>query len=883
MTTNKFYRFVAVPFSTLLLLISVTSARASETTIRSPEQFSKLRGNLYNGLNNTSFLSNLTKSDSTDVVASNGIWTRSRPQWNVDYPFQYIPSNIEYPYQNIVVTAGSVTIADRSKIFASTAFGNSWLDITPVGFSSQIAPHLAIGANVYVKGNNSIWKSTGGSSWFRIPYNTINFGDLQGMHTIRINGTTALFISSFFGVYYTTDDGVSWTRFTNGLPLGSNGNLSRCFNFQSTSITATSNQYLYINCGGTIYRSFNANGGWMPMNTNGLPTGRLVKNIFPARDGSARLYATLGGFNCGIYRNDTNSEGTWAPACNVDLFGTQLSGVNSLVSDLFNSNIAYVNTDHTVFKTTNGGQTWAPFGMGLPNNISNQYLHTLAIDNNGLLAPRPTLYVSDYAGGVWTLNDTPNAGCTYNVTPVSPLIISAAGHYHPVTVTTQQGCVWAGTYSGTNNWLSVIEGAGAGSGNFIFRTTENNTNAARTDTIKVVGQTLTVKQEPHGVCNIPPVNISFGQTINESISTYECGSSFIYDSYTFSGSTGQQIAISMNSTEFYTVLQLTDSNGQLIGFNASEFPNKNSRIPTTGFIQLPSTGTFTIRAGSHLFEASYGNYTLNLMTNNPQNRTKFDFDGDGRADQAVFRTSDRVWYLLRSSSGFTAAQFGVSTDKITPADFDGDSKTDIAVFRDGIWYWLNSSNGAFNSVQFGQAGDIPVPADYTGDGRAELAVYRGGIWHTLNLANGGFQGVQFGISTDKPVPADFDADGKTDFAVYRNGVWYMLRSTAGFTAVQFGISSDKPTVGDYDGDGKADQAVYRSGVWYILGSTQGFYGFQFGIASDVPIAADYDGDGKTDVAVFRDGVWYMQHSQQGFGTVQFGTTNDRPIPAVFVP
>jgi len=265
-------------------------------------------------------------------------------------------------------------------------------------------------------------------------------------------------------------------------------------------------------------------------------------------------------------------------------------------------------------------------------------------------------------------------------------------------------------------------------------------------------------------------------------------------------------------------------------------------------------------------------------------KANFDFDGDGRSDISVFRPSDRVWYLLRSQSGFSSAQFGISTDKITPADFDGDGRADIAVFRDGVWYWLNSSNGSFNAVQFGIASDIPVPADYTGDGRAEIAVYRGGIWYTLDLANNQFQAVQFGISTDKPVPADFDGDGKTDYAVYRDGIWYLLRSSQGFTAVQFGISSDKPVVGDYDGDGKADQAVYRSGVWYVLGSIRGFYAVQFGIASDVPIAADYDGDGSTDIAVFRDGVWYwLQSSSNQFRAVQFGIANDKPIPAAFVP
>ena len=73
-------------------------------------------------------------------------------------------------------------------------------------------------------------------------------------------------------------------------------------------------------------------------------------------------------------------------------------------------------------------------------------------------------------------------------------------------------------------------------------------------------------------------------------------------------------------------------------------------------------------------------------TPNPNARTRFDFDGDGRADLVVFRESTGTWFMNRTAAGFNIQQFGQAGDKPVTADYDGDGKADIAVYRSGTWF-----------------------------------------------------------------------------------------------------------------------------------------------------------------------------------------------------
>lgn len=280
------------------------------------------------------------------------------------------------------------------------------------------------------------------------------------------------------------------------------------------------------------------------------------------------------------------------------------------------------------------------------------------------------------------------------------------------------------------------------------------------------------------------------------------------------------------------------------------------------------------------------------------NGTYNDYDGDGRTDVQVYRTSANRFFALSSlNSSLTEIPLGQSGDSVSlTVDFDGDGLSDFSTARynaEVLWRIRKSTTGQVDETRWGSStlGDFFASADYDGDGKFDIAVFRAGTWYIIESSTGTVRHDFWGASGDAPAPNDFDGDGKADFTIARSEggqrMWYTRMSSTGLTRViAWGLSSDAFFTGrtDFDGDSLADLLVIRnvSGqrVFYVLQSSNGVWQvIPWGLSSDVVKLGDYDGDGRTDPTVTRavngQRVFYILQSSNGQARYEtFGLAGD---------
>ncbi len=352
--------------------------------------------------------------------------------------------------------------------------------------------------------------------------------------------------------------------------------------------------------------------------------------------------------------------------------------------------------------------------------------------------------------------------------------------------------------------------------------------------------------------------------------------------FNLTGASGTSGTITLAPTAV-TPAQVADLRAKrwYVNIHTTNFPGGEIRGQIK-IASLPSDFDGDGRTDIRVFRPSAnGFYTLNSINNNVTfnaftgsgtiSSSHDDYDGDGRNDLVAFSGEGtlRVWRILQTASNTVReVRWGsISTnDQVVPADYDGDGKADIAIYRrsEGIWYIIRSSDNQTQAEVYGLGpNDIANVGDFDKDGKNDLTVHRvtadGIAWFTRRSSDGATSVVLWGGATAPaadfvfpPGQIDIDGDGRQDHMVIRDPI--------------------APTQGSPNLGNQVTYFIRRSsdGQPFVL---------QWGLDTDVRQFGDYDGDGKTDIVARRNEggqqVWYIYQSSNGQGrAVAFGAAND---------
>jgi Calx-beta domain/Subtilase family/Bacterial pre-peptidase C-terminal domain/Viral BACON domain len=308
--------------------------------------------------------------------------------------------------------------------------------------------------------------------------------------------------------------------------------------------------------------------------------------------------------------------------------------------------------------------------------------------------------------GAYSLTFTVS-NCSFSLNPTSQIFISSAST-GSFAVSASSGCSW--TAISNASWLTTSS-SGVGNGTVNYSVAANFGNS-RTGLISVGGQNFTVFQSAGNGNGCPSTALTPGQVVTATLTTgcVFTGTSRYVNPYTFNGTAGQQIAITMSSTAFDTYLFMDSPNNQTIARDDDGGGGTNSRIPANaGFFTLPTSGTYTIYATSFSADGttgSTGSYTIALFTSTTctyaLNPTSQSVGAASSSSSFTITTqSGCAWTALSNASWLVTSSSGTGNGTINYS-----IGTNVGIARTGtisvagLLFTVNQSAGSGSTIQF---------------------------------------------------------------------------------------------------------------------------------------------------------------------------------------
>jgi uncharacterized delta-60 repeat protein len=373
------------------------------------------------------------------------------------------------------------------------------------------------------------------------------------------------------------------------------------------------------------------------------------------------------------------------------------------------------------FTSTGQRDTSLSPSLGITGNISD-----VAVQNDGkILLAGPVLSVANTPVSpdlsLVRLNSTISDACTFGVAPNS-LSFNQVGGNKDLTITAGSDCVWTAT--NIPNWIFLAPDLNAGTRTIqVFA--QLNTGPARTATITVAGQTITVTQAGPGSFTPGAYRPSNGFVYQRNANT----TGFADNEFFYGSPNDIPVAGDWNGDGIDTIGVFR--NGQFFLRNSND----------TGFADLQ----FAFGAPGDIPVAG-------------------DWNGDGIDTIGVIRGNE---VFLRNSNSVGDADiqftFGAPGDLFIIGDWNGDGTDTIGAFRpsNGFVFLRNSNSTGFADIEFfyGLAGDRPIAGDWDNNGVDTIGVVRGNQWFLRNSNSTGFADIVFTFGTDSDIPLVGDWNG----------------------------------------------------------------------------------------------------------------------------